>query len=233
MPYPVNVSYEDLAEVLAPRSLSFLSNAAFRIRLLLYRITAGKTALQAAVSGGQYTHPNGLLFGGTFETWSNKVLRSIIQRYLPHSTSVIAIDIHTGLGAYGAAEIIPGVSDDSPEHRHALDIWGLRYLRSASAGASVSIPLDASLKLAIPQMLPKAEVTAVTLEFGTAPPMQVLKALREENWLHQHGGHEHRRAGQQKTRLLRLFHPDSDQWEESVWGQGVQVVERALASLEH
>ena len=52
MPYPGNVPYEDLADVVAPRSMSFLSELISWSRLLLYRITAGKAASQAAVSGG-------------------------------------------------------------------------------------------------------------------------------------------------------------------------------------
>ena len=91
--------------------------------------------------------------------------------------------------------------------------------------------MDVALKLAIPQMLPNAEVTAVSLEFGTVPPMQVLKVLRGENWLHNNGGQKHRRARQLKTCLLRAFHPNSEEWEALVWRQGVQVVERAMTSL--
>ena len=52
IPYPDNTPYKDLADVPAPRTLSFLSEVVSWSRLLLYRITAGKVASQAAVSGG-------------------------------------------------------------------------------------------------------------------------------------------------------------------------------------
>jgi len=231
IPYPDNAPYEDLADVLAPRSLSFLSEVISWSRLLLYRITAGKVASQAAVSGGQYLHPDGLFYGGTFDTWSNSTLRKIIRRYLATSTSVVVIDVHTGLGRFCAAEVIRNVSDDSPEYQRALGIWGSSFVKTTFTGKSVSAHLDASLKLAIPQMLPNAEVTAVSLEFGAVPQMQVFKALRGENWLHHYGGQEHRRARQLKICLLRAFHPDSEEWEASVWRQGVRVIDRALTSL--
>ena len=178
-------------------------------------------------------HPDGLFYGGTSDTWSNSTLRTIIRRYLSASTSAVVIDVHTGLGGFGAAEVILNVSDESPEYQRALGIWESSFVKTTFTGESVSAHLDASLKLAIPQMLPNAEVTAVGLEFGTVPPMRVFKALRGENWLHHHGGQEHRRAHQLKTCLLRAFHPDSEEWEASVWRQGVQVVERALTSLAH
>jgi predicted deacylase len=231
MPYPDNAPYEYLADVIAPRSLSFLCEVISWSRMLLYRITAGKAALQAAVSCGQYLHPGGLFYGGTFDTWSNTTLRTIMRHRLSASASVIVIDIHTGLGGFGAAEVILNVSEDSPVYRRALRIWGSSFVKTTVTGESVSAHLDASLKLAIPQMLPNAEVTAVGLEFGTVPPMQVFKALRGENWLHHHGGQEHHKARQLKERLLRAFHPDSQGWEASVWRQGVQAVECALSSL--
>jgi hypothetical protein len=40
-------------------------------------------------------------------------------------------------------------------------------------------------------MIPHAEVTAISLEFGTMPPMEVFQAMQAENWLHHHGGKNH------------------------------------------
>lgn len=230
-PYPRNFSYEQLADVIAPQSLSFWSEVVSWSRLLWYRVTAGQAASQAAVSGGQYSHPDGLFFGGTFATWSNTTVRSIVRRYLSSASQVVVVDVHTGLGAFGAAEVILNVPEDSPEYHRALAIWGPALVKTTVTGQSVSAHLEASLKLAIPEMLPGAEVTAVSLEFGTLPPMEVLKALRAENWLHHHGGMGHPKARELKGCLLRAFHPESEEWNASVWSQGRQVVERALASL--
>ena len=231
VPYPRNLSYEKLADVIAPQSLSFWSEVASWSHLLWYRVTAGKAASQAAVSGGQYSHPDGLFFGGTFATWSNKTVRSIFRRYLSRAGQVVVVDVHTGLGGFAAAEVILNVLKDSPEYHRALTIWGPTLVKTTVTGESVSAHLEASLKLAIPEMLPGAEVTAVSLEFGTLPPMEVFKALRAENWLHHHGGMEHPKARELKTCLLRAFHPESEEWKASVWSQGRQVVEQALASL--
>jgi hypothetical protein len=80
-------------------------------------------------------------------------------------------------------------------------------------------------------MLPDAEITAVTLEFGTVEATQVFKALRAENWLHHHGSINHPRAKEIKTELLRVFYPDNDVWKKQVWEQGKEVVEQVLAHL--
>jgi hypothetical protein len=183
------------------------------------------------VSKGQYSHPTGLFYGGTFDTWSNKSVRSIVRRYLSNTNRIVVVDVHTGLGEYGNAEVILNVPEDSAEYRRAVAIWGVALVKTTVTGESVSPQLDASLKLAIPKMLPNAEVTPVSLEFGTVPPMEVFKALRAENWLHHHGGPEHAKAREIKMCLLRAFYPGTKDWEAAIWKKGTDIVERAVASF--
>ena len=104
-------------------------------------------------------------------------------------------------------------------------------MKTTATGESVSAHLEATVKLAISEMLPDAEVVAVSVEFGTVPVMEVFKALRAENWLHHHESMEHSKARELKTCLLRAFYPASEEWEMSVWNRGKQVIELALASL--
>jgi len=144
----------------------------------------------------------------------------------------VIVDVHTGLGEYGNAEVILNSPANTPEYQRSIDIWGSSLVRTTITGESVSVHLDASLKLAFSDMLPNSEVTAVSLEFGTVQPMDVFKALRTENWLHHHGGAGHAKANEIKTCLLRAFYPDDKDWKESVWSKGKDVVERAIASYD-
>lgn len=43
----------------------------------------GMAALRAAVSGGQYTRPGGLFYGGVHETWSARMLLQTLREVLP------------------------------------------------------------------------------------------------------------------------------------------------------
>ena len=175
LPHPDNPVYEVLADVIGPKSISFWSEVASWSRLLWFRVNAGKDEAQAALSKGQYSHPQGLFYGGTFDTWSNVTIRSVVSRYLAGASRVVVADIHTGLGEYGNAEIILNSRDDSPEYQRALAIWGPELTKTTVTGESVSPHLKASLKLALPRELQGKEVTAVSLEFGTLPPLEVLK----------------------------------------------------------
>jgi len=227
-----NTDYEVLSDAIAPNSISFWPEVKSWPKVLWFKWTAGRQRLQAAVEGGQYSDPIGLFYGGTFETWSNVTIRSIINKYLEDSDKAIFIDLHTGLGEYSAAKIILNKCIESDEFKRALDIWGDKLVVSTAGGHAFATHLDASLKLALSNMLSsRMEVTAVSLEFGTLPIMEVFTALRAENWLHQYGGREHPRTREIKECLLRAFHPGTQEWEATIWEKGKDVIERALVYL--
>lgn len=230
-PPPVNHFYEELADAIAPESLSLGSEVASWTRLLWFKMTAGKAKTQIAISGGQYAHPKGLFYGGGSEIWSNRTLQAIVERYLQHAREAIVIDIHTGLGKFGATEVISSVPKGTAEYNRAMTIWGASLVRTTYSGESVSVHLGATVKSAVPKMLPKAIVTSVTLEFGTFPPMDVFRALRTENWLHHYGNASHPQAQSIKNCLLRTFYPESKEWKTLAWRHGKHVVRRAMMYL--
>ena len=122
------------------------------------------------------------------------------------------------------------VKPDTPAYKRAVMYWGER-VRTTVKGKSVSVHLQTTLKLDVPKMLPWAEVTAVSLEFGTYPAKEVFWALRNENWLHHYGGENHPDAKKIKNELLRVFYPDTEDWKLKVWQQGKEVVTQALSHL--
>ena len=231
LPHPGNPEYEALADVIAPTSISFWSEVASWWRILWFRMTAGKAAAQAALSRGQYSHPSGLFYGGTFETWSTKSIRSIVHRYLSNANRIVVLDLHTGLGEYGNAEVRIHVPEDLAEYHRAVAIWGEALVKSIVSDESVSAHLDTSLRLDILEMFPNAELTSVVLEFGTVPPIKVYRALRAENWLHHYGDLKYDRAQEIKMSLLRAFYPEAKDWKTTIWEKGADIVERATMSF--
>jgi len=229
-PYPANPGYDALAYAISPASFSMWSNARSTMRLFWYGLKNGSDALKQAVSAGQYNHQQGLFYGGKKETWSNKTIRAIAAKYLGSAKHAVIIDFHTGLGPYGNAEVIMNEPEQSPAYRRAVTWWGDR-VRNSVSGNSVSIHLEATLKLGFSTMLPDAEITAVSLEFGTVEPKQVFLALRAENWLHHYGSPDHPRAKEIKEDLLRAFYPDQDDWRMQVWEHGRTVVRQVLQQL--
>lgn len=230
-PYPANPGYEELADDIAPDSVSVWANAKSILRLLGYALRNGKVELKEAITGGQHMHPKGLFFRGREEAWSNKTLKKIADKYLSSAKKVVVVDFHTGLGPFGHAEVILNEPKDSLSHKRAVEWWGDR-VRTTASGKSVSVHLEGTVKLAFPKFLPYAEVTAVSLEFGTLAPLKVIWALRNENWMHHYGGKDHPDKEAFKAKLLWAFYPNTDDWKTRVWGHGKEVVEQALAHLQ-
>ncbi|MET0088050.1 MAG: M14 family metallopeptidase [Sedimenticola sp.] len=229
-PYPGNPGYEALADIIFPQSLSFWEATKARVKLLWYRLTDGRLQLRRAISHGQFTHPDGLFFGGNSETWSNKTLYRVIRGHLLQSKRVVFIGFHTGLGEYAAAEVIMNVGRNSPAFTRAIACWG-DLVRTTMSGESVSIQPFGPVKLAIPGMLPQAEVTAVSLEFGTFPISEVFWALRAENWLHNRGGPEYPERDSIRAELLTVFYPADASWKQDIWNKGKDVIEKAIYCL--
>jgi predicted deacylase len=230
-PPPQNLSYQEIAGFIAPDSISLVAEVTSWARILWFRLTAGQDKTKAAISGGQYTHADGLFYGGTAETWSNTVLREIVQRYLRHTTELVVIDIHTGFGDFGDAGIFPHIDKETAEYRRAMAIWGPSLIITTTSSSSANVHLGATVKTAVPKMLPDTSVTAVTLEFGTFSQIDLLRALRAENWLHHHSDMSHPQAEKIKACLQRTYFPDSEKWNAMVWNQGKQVVRQALIHL--
>jgi esterase/lipase len=157
-------------------------------------------------------------------------LRAIIGRYLSGAERIAAVEVHTGLGPFGKAEIILNEAHNSPACRRARAWWG-GLVKSTRAADSVSVDINGSLKLALPAMLPGVEVTAVSLEFGTYPARTALRALRAENWLHHHGGAEHPDGLKIKADLREAFYPAGDEWRVPVWMQGREIIGQSLVGL--
>ena len=229
-PHPSNAGYAELADTVAPDSLSFWEDIKALARLFGFWVKHNTAELKHVLTSGQYTHPDGIFYGGLEPAWSNETLSKIAERHLFHAKRVVAVDIHTGLGAYGSAEVIMNVGRSAPAYRRAERWWGNR-VASTVEGKSVSEHLHGTLKLSLETMLPESEITAVGLEFGTLPGYRVLWALRSENWLHHHGNGSCPESSAIKNDLLRAFYPDDDAWKLEVWRQGKEVVEQAIEGL--
>lgn len=172
----------------------------------------------------------GFIYGGDTDTWSKQTMEVIMRRYVAGATHVIVVDIHTGLGPFANAEVITNEPKKSSGYRRAVKLWG-DLVRTTHVEESYSVHISGAMKLAIPRLLPGAEVTAVSLEFGTYHGADVFWALREENWLQHHGGEAHSDQRRIKTALRRMFYPSDDEWKRRVWYQGREVINQALAGI--
>ncbi len=229
-PHPANPNYEILKDVIAPKDISDEALKAANATLRAFSDEHGPVALQAAASCGQYTHDDGVYYGGTFDTWSNRTFRQIVNDTCSQSKAVALIDFHTGLGPYGYGEMIIEVGPEDPAYDRAKGWWG-DSVKSTVSGESVSAHLNGTIDGTLPEMLSNAEVTAGAIEFGTRPSNEVFRALRKDNWLHALGDPLSLEAKPIKKEIRAAFYPDTDDWKQMIVARGREVIDQAMAGL--
>ncbi|HEY4940999.1 MAG TPA: DUF2817 domain-containing protein [Rhizomicrobium sp.] len=229
---PRNDPYDLLAAAISPRDISDEAMTRANAELIEYLKAHGAFALQEAVSKGQYKYPHGVYYGGARESWSLKMLKDVFAENLRTVKKLTVIDFHTGLGAFGAGEVITEDLPGSAPYKRALAMWGAR-VASSEAGESVSAPLSGTIDRAVAKWLKGVELTFAALEVGTRDTRTVFNALRKDNWLHcfAPGRHKHKAAEAIRLELRDAFYPDTAAWKRLVWGHANEVVSAALAAL--
>jgi hypothetical protein len=114
-PLPENRDYATLADAVCPAEWSEEAQRQSLGSMMQFIQSRGMPAYQQAISGGQYTHPAGLFFGGAGPTWSRRTQTEIFREKLSKASKIAIIDYHTGLGPWGFAEKIVTVP---PGERH-------------------------------------------------------------------------------------------------------------------
>ena len=228
--YPVNDGYRELHEAICPREWNDAVIAETWETMEAYAAQHGAFALQEAISAGQYTHADGLFYGGAAPTWSAETLRAILAAALGRARHVGVVDYHTGLGPRGYGERICVHAPGSPALRRA-EAWYGGDITSPALGTSTSAVLTGVNLDGIAEALPDAEVTSIALEYGTLSVEDVILALRADNWLHLHGDPASAKGQAIKAQIREAFYQDAEDWKEMVWERGVETQRLALKGL--
>ncbi len=227
-PLPENPSYDELATAIVPDT--WPEPAAAQQRLAAFGAAHGARALQTALSGGQYTHPQGIFYGGTAPTWSQRSLRRVLQAHGTHCKRLGWIDLHTGLGPNGHGERIFACKDDRAALRRARAWWG-QNVTSIYDGSSSSALLKGLMWQTVEWDCPQAEYTGIALEYGTLPMDDVMQALRADHWLHAHPERGRAHAAAIRKQMREAFYTDNDDWKQRIVAQAKDAARQAIKGL--
>jgi hypothetical protein len=185
--------------------------------------------------GGQHELENGFSFGGTQEVWSNTLLRSILSSHNQFAKKVCVIEYHTGLGPWAYGTLITMHDGDELERvRDWFGRWSFNPACDKNPDEDGYRIVQGHTIEAYKASFPNAEVTAVTLEFGSYPENETLALLVQEHLLVQQessvSDHIFREV---KNKLLEYHHPKDWEWRCSFWERSMQVIRQALAGLSH
>lgn len=228
--YPDDAAYSEVHAALVPESWSGPTRIAADAALARYAAEHGAAVLQAATCRGQFSHADGLFYGGRKPVWSNTVWRSILQTHAQNAKRLAVLDIHSGLGARGACELICGARPGSREHQLARHWFGEDLVFPGST--STAPEAKGYMGDSIAQTLPAVEGALVVAEFGTLEFAAVLQALRADNWLHARGQPDSPMGRDIKQEMRRAFTGDDEQWQRAVVDRSLELVRHTLATIE-
>jgi hypothetical protein len=229
-PLPANPNYELLSEFAAPshRDPDTLQGA--ERALLGFASEHGFQALQAALSGGQYSHPKGVYYGGVAPSWSHVTLKGFLSQSCGGADKIVTIDMHTGLGPFGHGEIITDAAPGSAHYDRQASIWGVEIC-STKDGSSVSAELSGTMDNALEKAFAPAWSASIAIEFGTIDPMSVFRATQASSWLHCYGDPQGPEASAITKEIRAAFYPETDEWKSKVWERSLDVIGKAAQAL--
>ncbi|MBC7735053.1 MAG: DUF2817 domain-containing protein [Bacteriovorax sp.] len=227
-PLPHNVAYDELAALIVPAT--WPPAAEGEATLQRFAQERGVPAMQAAITGGQYAHPEGLFYGGHSPTWSHVTLRHVLRDHATQCDRLGWIDLHTGLGPSGVGERIFACDDDAAALQRARAWWGSK-VTSIYDGSSSSAPLQGLMWSAAYQECAQAEYTGIALEYGTLPIMAMIDALRADQWIENHPDAPEAQRVQIKRQTRDAFYVDTDEWKQQVIEQAFDAAQGAVRGL--
>ncbi|MDP3612898.1 MAG: DUF2817 domain-containing protein, partial [Rubrivivax sp.] len=227
-PLPHNTAYDEIAHALVPPT--WPPTADNEAVLAAYAAQHGPKGLQAAVTGGQYTHPQGIFFGGHTPTWSQQTLRHVLQEHGSKCQRLGWIDLHTGLGPNGHGERIFACKDDAEALARARAWWG-NDVTSIYDGSSASAMLSGLMWTAVYQECSQAQYTGIAMEYGTVPVPEVIDCLRAEQWMENHPEAPADARAAVKQRFRDAFYTDTAAWKQRIVEQGVEAAKQAVRGL--
>jgi hypothetical protein len=220
---PLNAGYEALRPVL------FSADAEARKQMLeTFARQHGRTALECALSGGQYQDPLGPFYGGNRPAHGRLVCEQLMRHYALAERNLAVIDLHSGLGSFGYGEVICDHDPESPATARARQWYG-ESVALPALGTSSSVPKTGLLDYAWHAIM-NDRSCYITLEFGTFSTNQLFDVLLRDHQLWAQSGNENARAAHRKV-MLHHFCPDDQAWKEMVLFRARQVIAQALQGL--
>jgi predicted deacylase len=221
---PQNPKYEKVSTVLNPKYAHQLKG--FYRKAFSLLIKYGFPALQQAIAQGQYFYPEGVFYGGTSPTVETKRLLEFFKQHLTSYNKVIGIDFHTGLGKYKQSSFFLEGEFSTQEKKYVEKILKTSVIHVAQ-GKRKTYQTKGGLIARLKQLYPDKNFVMVSQEIGTAGPIKIIKALREENYYYQHHFSQRQPSAH---RLKAVFCPEDDDWKATAVREGVRALSQLLTT---
>lgn len=213
---PRNEQYNRIARLLNPQKPKELKN--FKLKAMLQIARKGFATLQQAVAQGQYEHPEGLFYGGDRIEEGPSLVLAYLESKFGSITSLAGLDVHSGLGKFNQEQLFLEGNFSQEQHKRLETCYGSQ-VEHVQLNAKNSYEISGGWIQRVALMYGNQNVHMLTQEFGVNSPLNVLKALRRENWAYHHS---QQNRLQYQLDLKHMFCPESEVWRSSSLDNGVK-----------
>jgi hypothetical protein len=229
---PANPRYAELHPLLCPSEWSPQALEEARVGRDAWVAKNGNDAYVDVTSRGQYSHPQGVHYGGTGREWSNLALETLIGRHLAGVKRIALIDWHTGLGERGEPFFLCFNEPGDAGWQRACGWWGRENVETKGGFEGAGRPKYSGLLFhGVQRFAAGAEVTGAVIEFGTLGRAEMRMALQIDHCLRFGGPLPAAQRAALREQLLDAFSPFSPDWQRSVLGHAIGIQQQALQGL--
>lgn len=193
----------------------------------------GEAELVNIMRAGQFRFPNAPCYNGGGKSWSFRLYKDLVTRYLSHAKRVFCIDIHTAFGEYGDGILIPYYQPDGPDKAkfdYLKSTYGSEKLYVG--GFDPGIPSHPRMPYEIAtDFVPGLDMIATGLEFGTYEWTDGLNLIKYMNYLFTKGDPLNPERPDLVDQYNKLCYPDKDDWRERVITRGREVIQQTLEGM--
>ncbi|NES71239.1 MAG: DUF2817 domain-containing protein, partial [Okeania sp. SIO2D1] len=157
-----------------------------------------------------------------------QILKKNLSHWVGNATQVIHLDFHTGLGKKATYKLLTKESTESETAQWLIDKFGSNLVETKDR-RNTGYLIRGGLGTWCQATLSQCQYYFVTAEFGTYPLLQVLEALRQENYAHFWTPSDESFYQNAKKRLLEVFAPIDQHWRNAVVSKGLALVKKAIS----
>ncbi len=230
-PRPANPGYHEVHPNITPADWDDATVAGIFRWLDEFRARVGEQAFSDAYNGGQYSHADGIFFGGERVQWATRTFLQAVDAHLAGAKQLSFIDLHTGIGPYLDHIYICFHKPGTAAWERARHWWGERAVNRQGVTHKALADYKGILINALSERLPSTDITTVVIEFGTRERRDMQRAGMAGRWLHFEGHKDPAKAKRVKAEYVEAFYPSAPEWKKAVLEQSRDFLDRALKGV--
>lgn len=235
-----DTSYTDLVALLNPKTppeLGFFSRYSFIAKSIFYIAKYSIESLRSAILKGQYSHPNGIFYGGEQTQVQSNLITDLAETYMKPYKKILLIDLHTGYGERAKLHLLAGKATDSNSLilQKIFDTGEIDFSDKKKFYA-VQGEMLAYFATKIKQNS-DAELAGVVFEYGTLDSQKTLGSIESLRRVVLENQNFHFPAASETSREIKLlyremFYPSDENWRKAVLQQTAEKMKKVFRYLD-